>query len=430
MNENGNAGAASGGGRKRGRYLRLLWLLVLVPVVYFAVQVAFILAPSMQYEVATLDTMTESIAVTGQVVLNSRPVYSSTGGVPYYTVPTGQRVAADSDIAMIFKSESGVQAMDNLYAVEQEIAGLVEAQETDTAGGAMETLLDEMQDGLYNVLASAEVYDYTQLDEAKNEVTLAANKIQIIAGDAQDFGTRIAALEALKAQYQAQARPVATVQAAEVGFFVPSSARDVIPMGYEAISALPPLALQEALAAPPSYYGANVIGHIVSDFKWNFFTTVSAKDAEKFVVGDKSLQLLFPGAGNVSVPVEVQNVVPDAENGLAAVELFCEYVGPEVLTLRVEEAQVVFGAYKGIRLSKSALRMQDVTNEDGSVNTYRGVYEEFGNMAYFRRIDIVMENEHYMMVPARYEEGVNEVELYDKIIIDSGGVELHDRRIL
>ncbi len=74
--------------------------------------------------------------------------------------------------------------------------------------------------------------------------------------------------------------------------------------------------------------------------------------------------------------------------------------------------------------------MQDVTNEDGSVNTYRGVYEEFGNMAYFRRIDIVMENEHYMMVPARYEEGVNEVELYDKIIIDSGGVELHDRRIL
>lgn len=427
----GAKGPSSGGlWRRLRKYIWLAWLLLMIPVVYFAVQVVLILAPSMRYEVAMMHTMTESLDVVGQVVLNGQPVYSDGGGYPYYTVPTGQRVAAGADIALIFDSETGVQAMDNLNAINTELDNLYDAQQTVAQGGDMEGLLGELQEGLYGVLSGVEACDYTSLDGAKNEMALASNKMQIAAGDAVDFRTRIAQLHTLKTQYEAMAQAVSTVQSPAVGFFVPSSLRDAIPMDYETISAMPPDALKTALHQPPAYYGSEVAGHIVSDFKWSFFMTVSAKDSEKFVKGDKSLKLSFPDAGNMAVPVQVNEVVVDEENDVASVELYCEYVSPEVLVLRVEQAQILFGEYKGIRLSKSALRMMDVTNDDGSINTYKGVYIEFGNMVYFKRIEIIMEDDFYMIIPNEVVDGVNEVRLYDKVITDSGGVELYDKKIL
>lgn len=422
--------SSGGAGKALRKYLWLLWLLLLIPVIYFGVQVFLIMAPNMTHEVAMLATMTETLDVTGQVVLNSQPIYGGAGGYPYYTVPTGQRVSAEAEVALVFDSETGVQAMDNIRAIDSEIENLRAAQQTVAEGGDMEGLLGERQSGLYGILSGIEAGDYTGLDAAKNQMALASNKMQVAAGEAQDFEPRIAQLNALRQQYQAMATPIATVTAPEVGYFVPSSTQDAIPMDYETIDALTPLQLQEALARQPEYYGADVAGHIVSDFKWSYFITVSAKNAERFVEGDKSLRLRFPDVGNITVPVEVHRVTVDEENDVAAVELYCEYVSPDVLVLRVEHAEVIFGEYKGIRLSKSALRMMDVTNEDGSVNTYRGVYVEFGNMVYFRRINVIMEDDFYMLIPNAYEKGVNEVELYDKVIVDSGGQELFDQKIL
>lgn len=416
--------------RRKGRYLWLLWLFVAVPLVYFAVQVAVILAPTMQYEIATLHSMTEAVSVVGQVVLNSQPIYSGAAGHPYYTVPTGQRVTAGADIALVFENESAVQAMDNIKAIEEEIINLEDAQATMAQGKDMDSLLQQLQEGLYTLLDSAEKADYTDIDAAQNQMALSFNKMQIAAGDAASFAPRIQQLNQLKDQYSAMAQPLSTVQATAAGFFVPSSLQDAVPMDYAAISALSPPALKEALKNPPTFYGADVFGHIVSDFKWYFITTVSAQEAEKFVVGDKSLQLSFTNQNNLQVPVQVSKVQVHEESGTAKVELYCEYVSPQVLLLRVEEAQVLFAQHKGVRISKSALRMMDVKDQDGNINTYKGVYIEFGNMVYFKRIQIIMEDNFYMLVPNEVIKDVNEVRVYDKVVIDPGGVELYDEKIM
>lgn len=417
--------------RRRWKKFRwLVWLVLMVPVLYFVIQMFIVLAPRMRTDVAMLYTMTDSLNVTGQVVLDSMPVTASGGGHPYYTTPNGQRVGAEAEVALLFSSEQGVEAMDRLTQIDKEIELLNLARTTVTEGGDMEKLLGERQTGLYGMLEAIENYDYGQIDGYENEVALASNRIQIATGTAVDFDSRIAQLEAAKEQLQGVCQPMGTVVAPEVGYFVASPLNDRVVLDYDTILTLSPSQLYGILNAPATFHGSEVMGHLVQDYTWHFFTAVSLADAGKFVVGDKSLHLAFPGVGNISVPVQVQSVVEDEDAGLATIELYCEYLTPAVLDLRIENARIVFGEQKGIRIEKNALRLVDIKNEDGSVNTYRGVYERIGNMVYFRRVDILLEDEYFYLIPNQYVAGVNELEMYDIYVVDPGGVELYDQKIL
>ena len=132
----------------------------------------------------------------------------------------------------------------------------------------------------------------------------------------------------------------------------------------------------------------------------------------------------------MSVPVIVESVEVDEAEGLAKVVLYCEYTSADTLRLRTEQARVVFDVKKGLLLEKSALRLVDEVDDAGNAVTYKGVYVKFGNMVYFRKVHILVENDFYMLVPGDTEAGVNEVEMYDEVVTDAGGVDLYDQKIL
>ncbi len=415
--------------RWKKRYRRLLWLLVLIPLGYIAVQVFIILAPQLRTEVVLPQEMTDSVSVTGQVVMQSTPVEGGSAHL-YYTVPVGQRVSAGAQVAQRFSSSQAVLAQDRLQAIALEMDMLNEAQQTTAEAGDLEVLLSEMQEGVQGMLQGIEAGDYAGTDIPLNEATLAANKLQIATNQVQNFQGRIDELTQERAYYESIAQVQADIQAPATGYFVPSMQNDRLQQDYEAVSKMSPQELQELLAAQPQYYGESVAGHIITDHRWSFFAVMSSEDAQKFAEGDTGLQLSFPDAGGESLPVSVQSVQQDEEQGIAVVELYCEYVSPEILTLRVEKAEIILGTQKGLQIDKNALRLVDVEDEDGLVVTYKGVYVQFGNMVYFRRVDVLLEDEFYMLVPDVYTEGVNEVRMYDTVVVDTGGIELYDQKIL
>lgn len=417
--------------RRRWKKLRwLLWLLFMLPVGYFVVQLFIILAPRMRTEVVMMGTMTDSVQVTGQVVFNSTPVYGQAGHL-YYTVPAGQRVAAGAEVAYVFSSEAGVEAMDALSRLEEEIAQLEEAAATHADGGDLDSLLNQLQTGLYGMLQAIDTGDYAGIEDPARQMALAANKIQVATGQQSSFQGRIQTLVQQQAYYRQQAVSEGAVVVEEGGYFAVSGKLDRIPLELETLLEMEPTQLQRALQAAPRYYSEDVVGHLVADYKWHFFCTVEARLASRFMVGDKSLRLSFPDHEGLEVPVTVEAVTVDEQENLATIQLYCDYIGDaQVLGLRVEKANIIFGEVKGIRIDKNALRLVDVPQADGSVQTLRGVYVQVANMVYFRRVNILVEDELYMLVPSTTTKGVNEVELYDTVVVDGGGVELYDRKIL
>ncbi len=414
--------------RRRWKKLRwLLWLLLMIPFVYLAVQLFIILAPRARTETAILDKMTDAVTVTGQVVLESVPVPGA--GALYYPVEAGQRVSVGAEVAFSFPDKAAADAMAELAGVERQLAILEEAERDGGDSRDLDVLLGEMQAGLYEVLAGMENGDYAAAEAPADTLLLAANKMKVATGEADGFAQRAAALAAQKAALQAKAVPTGVITAPETGYFVPANGQETAVASYETLAALSAGELAARLSEPARPIGSGSAGCIVTDYRWRFFTVVDEKAAIRFTVGDKSLRIAFPDSGDDSMPVTVEKVEP-GEDGSAVVELSCEYMNPDVLQLGVEKAQIIFGELKGLRVDKGALRLAEMPDEEGVTTTYKGVYVKFGNMVYFRKINILLEDEHYMLLPDAVEEGVNEVRLYDEVVVDSGGMELYDQRIL
>ena len=98
----------------------------------------------------------------------------------------------------------------------------------------------------------------------------------------------------------------------------------------------------------------------------------------------------------------------------------CEYVGADVLSLASATARIDFESFKGVRVSTKALNI---------VNGEKGVYVKYGNLARFRKITVLYQDDEYILVPEGGKVGTdNEVRLFDEVIVE--GTDLYDGKIL
>ena len=110
----------------------------------------------------------------------------------------------------------------------------------------------------------------------------------------------------------------------------------------------------------------------------------------------------------------------DEASGLAFFVLSCEYVGSDVLSLASATARIDFESFKGVRVSTKALNI---------VNGEKGVYVKYGNLARFRKITVLYQDDEYILVPEGGKVGTdNEVRLFDEVIVE--GTDLYDGKIL
>lgn len=406
--------------RIRRRIAAVLAVLFVLSVAAFVVGAILVMSPNIQTQAAIPATMTDYISADGFVVLSTVPVESQGSGFLYYSVTSGQRVRAEALVADVYASRQGVEARSMVEQIDAELAQLETAQNTYVESGDIESLLQQRQAGVYNLLNAMDADNYANIDAPFAEVTLASNKLQVATGENVDFSSRAGYLTSQRESYQSRNTPVGAIYAPDTGYFVPSGKYDQIVPAYETLTEASPATLGRLLETEPQYFGENVIAHIVNDYKWHFFTTVPLADAGKFTVG-KKLEISFPDYGETAVPVKVESIVEDEDTGVAKIELLCEYINPQILTLRHEKANIIFSTQRGLRIDKRALRVKD--------GEY-GVFIRVGNIVRYRRIEILLEDDHYILIPLTVTAGVNEVTLYDDVIVDNGGLELYDQRIL
>ena len=177
--------------------------------------------------------------------------------------------------------------------------------------------------------------------------------------------------------------------------------------------------LQQAAEQTPPENDPGVAGKIITDYHWRYFAVVDAADAEKFKEGDSSLSISFPNVSSQSVPATVVSVTLDEAAGLAKVELLCDYINENVVTMEHEEATIAFKVYEGLRIDREALHTMEGEN---------CVFVKFGNVAYQRPVTVLFEDENYILVSATYEKDKNEIKRFDEIIVQ--GTDLYDEKIL
>ena len=112
----------------------------------------------------------------------------------------------------------------------------------------------------------------------------------------------------------------------------------------------------------------------------------------------------------------VQRIITERNNEKAVVIFESDYLDEDLITMRFESPQVILGTHSGIIIPKQAIRMENMTNEDGSSSMVKGVYTQLGKTVRFKKVDPVYEDD-YVLVSKPNIDATQYVSIYDQVIV-------------
>ncbi len=392
-------------------------LLLLLPIAYIGIQFVLMVRTNITVQTAVAYTMSDTVVCDGLLALNEMEVPLTGTGVLGYQAGNGERVAAGEEVACLFASAGGAQNKQLAERLSEELVLLEKTQSVSGDGMDVEALMGQVQQGVYAVQELAEGNNFAGLSSARASIQLAQNQLLLTTGAAENFNARVEMLISQRDAAQS-ASAYTPIYAPATGYFVSAQDSEKQQFSPEELAAMTPAQLSDALAQPAQNNGAGTVGKLILDYRWYYYGLVSARQAQKFREGAR-VELSFPNVSSEKLPATVVSVSVDEAGDMAKVALLCDHINDAVVTLEHEKAEITFATYDGIRIDKEALHIVEGQN---------CVYVQFGNVLYKRNVSILFEDSDYFLVPFNYEKGVNEVRLYDRVVVR--GSDLHDEKIL
>lgn len=385
-------------------------LLFLLAAAYIIVQLYVILGREYKTEIAVMYTMADSVELSGFVMFDALNV-SGEGNLGYL-VEDGERVSEGAVIAEKYTDDSQSAAREQLIRLQNNIDLLTKSQ--NSAGSDLTLLTTQTKTALYNLLDQLDTASYSGMQDAEWEFLLAQNRLQISTGQSSGFQSTIAELEAERDAVAAQLQGLETIIAEENGYFISSASAMPLDLEEQTLQDATPAQLQELLNQGVPTSTASLAGRIVKGFSWRFYTVCDLDTAERFD-GVTDVHISVPGKEDTPLDATVSSVDIDEEAGLAKIVIECQTINSDVLRLGQENAQIDLETYQGIRIDKNALHI---------VDGEKGVYVKYGDLQRFRKIQILYEDENYMLVPVDGAVGGDsEVRLYDEIIVEGSNLQ-------
>lgn len=385
-------------------------LLFLLAAAYIIVQLYVILGREYKTEIAVLYTMADSVELPGFVMFDAINVPGE--GNLGYLVEDGERVSEGAVIAEKYTDDSQSAAREQLIRLQNNIDLLTKSQ--NSAGSDLTLLTTQTKTALYNLLDQLDTASYSGMQDAESEFLLAQNRLQISTGQTSGFQSTIAELEAERDTVAAQLEGLETITAEENGYFISAASAMPLDLEEQPLADATPARIQELLAQGVPASTASLAGRIVEGFSWRFYTVCDQDTAERFD-GVTNVRISIPGKEETPLDATVSSVELDEESGLAKIVIECQTINSDVLRLGQETAKIDLQTYQGLRIDKDALHI---------VDGEKGVYVKYGDLQRFRKIQILYEDDTYMLVPSDGSVGGDsEVRLYDEVIVEGSNLQ-------
>lgn len=385
-------------------------LLFLLAAAYIIVQLYVILGREYKTEIAVLYTMADSVELPGFVMFDAINVPGE--GNLGYLVEDGERVSEGAVIAEKYTDDSQSAAREQLIRLQNNIDLLNKSQ--NSAGSDLTLLTTQTKTALYNLLDQLDTASYSGMQDAESEFLLAQNRLQISTGQTSGFQSTIAELEAERDTVAAQLEGLETITAEENGYFISAASAMPLDLEEQTLADATPAQIQELLAQGVSTSTASLAGRIVEGFSWRFYTVCDQDTAERYD-GVTNVRISIPGKEETPLDATVSSVELDEESGLAKIVIECQTINSDVLRLGQETAKIDLQTYQGLRIDKDALHI---------VDGEKGVYVKYGDLQRFRKIQILYEDDTYMLVPSDGSVGGDsEVRLYDEVIVEGSNLQ-------
>ena len=395
---------------------------------FFAAVAAYFLVQGMRYFVnPTTTTMAyryrteDTISLHGYVV-RSEAVIDSSETLLELTHAEGERVAAGSTVATIYRSEDALAQAQELQMLTQQLEQLKYAQSAASDATAALKLDGDIRDDIVALHAGFASGSFAALDSLGSELKTDVLKRAYAYRGAADLSDRIRELSSSISSVSASVRGTSsTVKAPFAGTY--SAVAD----GYESV--LTPELLE---TLTPSAFDtlspvavSSTVGKIIEGDRWRFVTVLSEQDTAR-LKKNQSLTLRMTSGIGFDLPVMVERI-GKAEGGRCVLVLVSDDYLSFLTLLREQNAELILHTYDGLRIPKNALRIGE--------NGQSGVYCLVGLTAYFKPVNILYQGADFCLVTPGEATGQtdNQILLYtlranDEVIISAN--DLYDGKVI
>lgn len=385
--------------------MRLTMAVIFLAVIaYFGFNMAAYFMDPYTTTAAYSFTGENAVSVSGYVVRNEE-VLTGGGELVYSNRAEGERVGEGGTVALIYQSAQALDDANALRSLEEQLEQLRYAQTLASGTKASARLDDEIRDALLAFRQSLAGGKASSAGDTASALRTAVLKRSYAYSGTGDLEAAIAGLQEQISVLSAAADPsTSRVTAPKAGLF--SSLVD----GYESVLNLEML----EMLTPERYNeiqpaeGAAGVGKMVYGSKWAFVTLMDAGDVGRMAKGD-TVTLRFQKGLDRDMSMRVESVSPQ-QNGQRVVVFSSEkYLGLTTL-LRRQNAQVIFDTYSGIRVPRSAVRVENlpVTDEEGNplldsagqqkTESFTCVYCLWGRYARRKPVQVLWQEEDYLLV--------------------------------
>ena len=391
--------------------MRLMMAAILLTVlIYFGFNLASYFNDPYTITLAYNYTGENAVTVSGYVV-RQEEVLAGGGELVYSARREGERVAKGGTVAQIYSSVQALADANRLRDLTDQLEQLSYARSL-TGGTQTAARLDEEISrclirfrsdlAVGNIDAAAAIsgsslrtavlkrsYAYTGTGSLEETIASLQSEISVLSASTEAGATRITAPEA--GLFSGLVDGYETV-------LNPRNILEMTPAKYRAIQPV---------------QGGGDVGKMIYGSGWAYMTLMRSEDVKRLEVGD-TITLRFQTG--LDRDMEMRTAYMSEDEGGFRVVVFTSQRYLDLTTLlRRQNAQVIFRSYDGVRVPRSAVRVdsQPVTDENGDpvldsegqpkVQSVTCVYCLWGNIARLKPVTVLWQEDEYILVEADTE---------------------------
>lgn len=398
---------------------RIVWFLVIAFLLVTIVsQLVIHYSNPIRTEPAMNYNSEEYIQATGIYIRDEKYVNYNGSGIISYVYSDGEKLAKNAVVAEIYSSQNDLALQLRINELNKQIEVLKDAEKLiGSDNSQLEAFSNQIYECHTRLIQNVIDGEYGNAAALKNDYLNLQSKRQIINGATSDYGTKISQLEStissLKAQISSYPHDLTL---SETGYFATSADGYETKLNYDIIPSLTEQQIEDIVKNPQLPVSSNVIGKVISDYKWKMVCLVPRADSLNIY---KDAQLNVRIGGDITPITATVESITDFESGNRMLVLGFDVFNEKYILGRTAQIKILFDETEGIRIASAAIHF----DEDGN----KGVYVKVGVNIYFKQIEVIRTEGDYTLVRDTTEKD-GFLSLYDSVIVE--GTELYDGKIV
>lgn len=391
-----------------GKVLVLILSIFLLVTVFH--QVVQVFEDEYKTETAMVYSSAEKVTFNGVYVRNETVVSGGKSGVLSYPSSDGSKVAKDSVVAYVYKSNDDIYINQQIEKLRSEVEILKKEQNPGTTVVAQPEFISGLIDEKYRTITTlAARNDLASLETESDNFQMLMGIYQIVIGEETDYNDRIEQLEKqIKLLEAKQNNPIDIITVPNSGYFI--SYVD----GYEDVFSTDNLSSITAedikdVIENDGYNAAKVskraVGKIVDDYEWNLVGIVNPKDAS-FNPG-KEVKVKLSSTPDL-LDAKIIDVIETDDPEENVIVLSCEKLNFNLVQYRTERVEIILDDFNGIKVPREAIRFNK--------NNEKGVYVLLGQRIAFKKVDVIYECDDYLL--SAITSDTDYISVYEDIILN------------